>query len=542
MRLLVLSLLAAAATPTATPPTPAKQPPGSPSEMAGMNHGDIAVPSSPQIMSGYGGGGFRITTRVPAAQAFFDNGMQLAHAFAHKAAIAAMSEAVRRDPACAMCLWGLAWASGPTINYGKEPGEIAELAKLVDKATGLAAARGTDGERALIHALQLRYRDGGGGKPGDLDFAKAMTALSLAAPDNDELAVMSADAWLMTKAESAEDWKLNAGLAMPLLERVLARSPDYTPAIHFYIHASEIAGVPGKAERYADRLQALAPRASHLVHMPSHTYYWVGRYQDAADANMRAVELGIENARRLGLGPPDGVWGLPYHVHNVSFGLGGALQAGDAKIALALGRPLVERSQRQATAPIYLQMVAAHGYFAMARFADPAEVLALPRPTLPLLLSEWHYARGEALARQGNSAGVTREAAAIEGFAKASRDDGTFAAQSLTMIARDVLVGRAAMLDRKFAAAATAFRAGAELQESDDFSAMADPPAWYYPVRRDLAAALLAGGDPVAARREAEATLSYRKLDPPTVALLAAMPSAGTALEATVKGPPPPKQ
>ena len=62
---------------------------------------------------------------MPAAQAFFDNGMQLAHAFAHKAAVEAMGEAVRLDPTCAMCLWGQAWARGPTINFGKDQAEVA---------------------------------------------------------------------------------------------------------------------------------------------------------------------------------------------------------------------------------------------------------------------------------------------------------------------------------------------------------------------------------------------------------------------------------
>ena len=100
--------------------------------------------------------------------------MQLAHAFAHKAAIEAMEEAVRLDPQCAMCLWGQAWASGPTINFGKSEDEVAKLAELADKAAELAKTNGTDRERALIHALQLRYKNGGGGKPGDLNFAKAM--------------------------------------------------------------------------------------------------------------------------------------------------------------------------------------------------------------------------------------------------------------------------------------------------------------------------------------------------------------------------------
>src|SRR5438128_1570305 len=78
--------------------------------MPGMNHGDTAAPKTAQIMVGYGSGGFPVTTGVPQAQAFFNNGMQLAHAFAHTAAIAAFTEAVRLDPACAMCLWGEAWA------------------------------------------------------------------------------------------------------------------------------------------------------------------------------------------------------------------------------------------------------------------------------------------------------------------------------------------------------------------------------------------------------------------------------------------------
>jgi tetratricopeptide (TPR) repeat protein len=486
-----------------------------------MAHDDMAAPKTPTIMEGYGGGGFPITTANPKAQAFFDNGMQLAHAFAHKAAIEAMTEAVRLDPQCAMCLWGQAWASGPTINYNKTEDEITELAGMADKAADLAKANGTERERQMIHALQLRYKDGGGGKDGDLHFAKAMAGLASRYPDDKEIAVIAADAWLMTHAETAEDWQLNAELAMPLLERVLKTDPNYTPAIHFYIHATEIAKVPALAEPYADRLATLAPKASHLVHMPSHTYYWVGRYEDAAKANMRAVELGIDNAKRLGLGPPDGVWGLPYHSHNVTFGLGGALEAGDADIALRLGRPLVQRATTQTKAAPYAQMIAANGYYALARFADPAEVLALPEPKLPILQAAWHYARGEAFARKNDIAAVRKEAAAIRGLSgELNKDDGSLQAHTMTYIARNVLSGRAAMMEHRPADAAIAFAQAAELQEGDDFSSVSDPPAWHYPIRRDLAAALLDSGDAAGARREVEAALKYRPRDPDSLTLL----------------------
>lgn len=493
-------------------------------DMAHMAHGDAVAPKTPVIMDGYGSGGFPITTSVPKAQAFFDNGMQLAHAFAHKAAIEAMSEAVRLDPNCAMCLWGKAWASGPTINFGKSEDEVSELAEMADKAAELAKAHGTERERAMIHALQLRYKDGGGGKDGDLRFAKAMAALADRYPDDKEIAVITADAWLMTHSDSPEDDQLNARLAMPLLEQVLKHDPDYTPAIHFYIHATEAAGVPALAERYADRLAMLAPRASHLVHMPSHTYYWVGRYEDAAKTNMRAVEIGIDNAKQLGLGPPNGVWGLPYHSHNVTFGLGGALEAGDSQIGLKLGRSLVERVQGREGMPPGGQLIGSLGYYAMAQFADPAEVLALPQPKGPFLQAAWHYARGQARVRLGDAIAVRKEAAAIHGIAgKVSKDDYSLQAQTMTFIARSVLMGRADMLERRPQEAAIAFTQAAEMEEGADFSAAADPPAWPYPVRRDLAEALLATGDIAGAKREAEAALKYRPRDPGTLALLSTL-------------------
>jgi tetratricopeptide (TPR) repeat protein len=482
------------------------------------------------LLEGYGSGGFPISTDNPKAQAFFDNGMQLAHAFAHKAAVEAMQEAVRLDPKCAMCLWGQAWADGPTINFNKTEDEVAKLEELADKAAEFAKDRGTDRERALIHALQLRYKNGGGGKDGDLHFAKAMAALASKYPDDNEIAVIAADAWLMTHAETDEDWKLNAGLAIPLLEGVLKRKPDDTPAIHFYIHATEIAGHPELAEPYADKLAGLAPKASHLVHMPSHTYYWVGRYEDAAKANMRAVEIGIDNAKRLGLPEPAGVWGLPYHSHNVTFGLGGALEAGDADIGLRLGRPLVARAQVQKEGGPYSQMISGNGYYAMARFAEPKEVLALPEPKLPFLKAAWHYARGEAFARLGNIDGLRKEAAAIRGVSgNLSKDDGSLQAQTMTYIARNVLVGRAAMMAGRADEAAIAFAQASEMQESDDFSSVSDPPAWHYPVRRDLALALLQQNDVAGARREADAALKYRPKDPGTLELMSKLEARSAA-------------
>lgn len=484
------------------------------------NHGDMIAPKVATLLTGYGDGGFAITTSVPQAQAFFSNGLELGAAFAHTAAGEAMEEAVRLDPACAMCLWGEALVKGPTINFGKDKAERKPLAALVRRAKKLAKKSGTPRERDLIAALDKRYH----GDPVKADRAYALVMRDLAAkyPTDNEIAVLAADALMVASFQyQGEGYeKPLMADAERLLETVLAGAPDHTPAIHFYIHAEEVLEANAKAEPYADRLARLAPNASHLVHMPSHTWYWLGRYEDAAQTNRAAVEIGKANARRLGLSDPTGVWDLPYHAHNVIFGLGGALMAGNADIALELGRPLAERAGTDEEGGPIRQLLAAAGYWALGRFGDEAEVMALPEPKLPYYRAAWHYARGEVLARKGDAAGVKAELAAIPETAVTGEPDRAHRApEQMLGIVRAVLSGRIAMIEGRPADAAKDFAKGAEIEETPDFSQFSDPPAFWYPVRRDEAAALLAAGDRDGARRAVEASLKLRPKDPVAVAL-----------------------
>ncbi|MCE2842881.1 MAG: hypothetical protein LW689_09020, partial [Novosphingobium sp.] len=95
-------------------------------------------------------------------------------------------------------------------------------------------------------------------------------------------------------------------------------------------------------------------------------------------------------------------------------------------------------------------------------------------------------------------------------------------AEQMLGITRAVLTGRIAMAEQRWADAAAAFREGAVLEETESFSDFTDPPAFWYPVRRDLAAALLAAGDSAGAQRETEAALALRKHDPVAQRTLAA--------------------
>lgn len=484
----------------------------------GTDAAPAAAPAQ-KILAGYGSGGFAVRTASPQAQAYFDNGMQLAHAFAHKPAIAAFQEAEKLDPTCAMCAWGEAWARGPTINYTVDDKAQAELAAIADRAAALAKD-GPAKEQKLIAALQLRYRKGGGMGAGDDAFARAMDQLARDNPSDNEIAIVAADAWMIPTAN--KETRDNLPRALELIGGALRRKPDDTGAIHFYIHATEMSGFGGQAEAYADTLQRLAPSASHLTHMPSHTYYIVGRYEDAVRANQAAIKLDIANATRQGLeGDP---WKLIYHSHNVQFATGAALMSGDGPAALAQARAAFDYAANAKAIGAFDQFVMGTAYFAEGRFAAPEEVLALPEPAAErgYMRAMWRYARGEAYARKSDPAGVRRELAAIETPAADIKALGSYGTQMKGMVdvARLVLTGRAAMIDGKPADAAKAFSAAAQIEDRV-LGRLSDPPGWWYPVRRSYAAALLEQGKAEEAATQARLTLKTWPADPVTLAVLA---------------------
>jgi len=487
-------------------------------------------PARTVLLPGYGNGGFPIATGNPQAQAFFSNGMELAAAFQHDAAKAAFAEAARLDPDCVMCAWGDAWANGPTINYGVEGEDLAKAQKLAARASALAKAQGTPLERQMTDAIVARYTKGGGsGSKGDYAFLHAMERIAAANPSHDAIQVLAADAVLNTLGENDDDRTAaaKAAQAMVFLTPVLARNPDFTPAIHFYIHASEIAEVPAYAEPYADRLGRLAPSAQHLVHMPSHTYYWIGRYRDAGIVNLRAVEIGIANAAKS---RNPAAFAQQYHAHNVNFGLGGSLISGDRDTALAIARPLVAAANVP-NDQIVNKSVAGTGLIALGLFA-PDELLAMPQPTNATLADYWHYARGEAFAARGDAVGVRAEEKAMRLVPDSppKTPPRMVAVRNTTyQIAHQVLLGRAAMVERDYSAAIAAFEKGAGLEEGKDYSRMSDPPAWWYPVRRSLVEARLAAGDMAGARADAEATLKRRPKEPGTLALMQRIERAAAA-------------
>ncbi len=57
-----------------------------------------------------------MSSRNADAQAYFNQGFQMMYAFAKAEAVRSFRESWKRDPDCAICYWGEAWAWGSYLN------------------------------------------------------------------------------------------------------------------------------------------------------------------------------------------------------------------------------------------------------------------------------------------------------------------------------------------------------------------------------------------------------------------------------------------
>ena len=484
---------------------------------------DAASETGMVMVDGFGGATWKVDTDNPEAQAWFDHGVRLRWAFEHTESVRAFRKARVLDPECGMCAWGEAWALGPNINGGGTDDASMDAGRVLAQ---LARRRGRDTtavQRQMIDAMIQRYS--GAKASRGVRFARSMDRIVRRHPQEPLIAAVTADAWML----QADEWWDEEGRAkdhgivraMSILEDSLARSPDDPGTIHLYIHLTEWSDDPHKAIPYGERLAALTPGASHLVHMPSHTFYRVGRYRDAMRSNVNAV--GLDKRYNELAAPPGGVVGMPLHGHNLHFGMGGALMAGGAEEGLALAQDFLATYPEIAASNTWRQLMANDAYAIFGRFGTPEQVAALGQPTAdrPLLRASWHYGRGEAAARAGDAAAVRAEASAI----RAIREDPSITGddardmKDFMEVSQRVLEGRAAMIEANPAAAIAAFTRAAEIQAEGPEGG--DPPVIWYPTRRSLAAALLANGDAGAAKAKIEELLIDWPMDPYSYFVLA---------------------
>lgn len=475
-----------------------------------------AAPSTVMpLLEGLGSWHLRVSTRVPDAQRFFDQGLRLVYAFNHDAAVRSFERAIALDSACAMCYWGLAYALGPNINLPMDP--AAEPRALTAAQAAYARRQSaTPTERALIDAMHLRY-----GTPAaatrsarDSAFANAMRVAARRFPVAADVQVVFADAMLnlrpwnqWTRQGEAQPGTLELVAA---LDRVVKRVPTHAGACHLYVHAVEASNTPERALPCAERLPLLMPGAGHVVHMPAHIYLRVGRYEDAARANITAVDA--DHRYLSGNDVPAGMYPMFYAPHNLHFLWASYLLSGQRAKALDAARTLVERVRiEDARAVASLEGFLIAEPLTYVRFGEWDRVLAAPAPSADLrfVRGMWHYARGMAYVAKGEWAQALASLDSVRMLANTLPADMIIMlnpAPTLLRVATEVLAGRMAQAKQLHDVAIQHFTTAVAIEDSLTYD---EPPAWYHSTRNLLGDALISAGRAAAAQQAFEKDLRF---------------------------------
>jgi tetratricopeptide (TPR) repeat protein len=438
------------------------------------------------LYSGTGAWKHPITTTNPEAQKYFDQGLSLMYGFNRYEALRSFRKAAELDPLAPMAQWGIAMATGPYVNMDGDP--------TYDMKTSCAASEeglrlnGSDREHAYLEAAAARCPEF---KAPEV-YIEKMRAIAARWPDDLDALTLYAESLMVP---TRWHWYANDGSparGMPeaetALESVLRRWPDHAGANHLYIHAVESSRTPERAIPSAQRLMGITPGEGHMVHMPGHIWLVLGDWEMAATVNEHAAEVDRRYFATTGV---TGGSYMMYYMHNLHFvAYARAMQgrrADGLKAAANLGAAMAPMVDAM---PEMVETFVPVPWFSLMRFGEWDAVLKLepPKPTQKLATAFWRYGRALAFQSKTNGAAADRERDAFEEIRKAIPADASWgqnAAGPVLSLASEVLAARIA------GGAVTHLRRAVEIEDGLVYD---EPPAWYYPVRESLGAALLRDG------------------------------------------------
>jgi tetratricopeptide (TPR) repeat protein len=331
----------------------------------------------------------KISSASSEAQAYFNQGFQMMYAFAKPEAVRSFRESWKRDPDCAICYWGEAWAWGSYLNAPMNADEAPHAYAAIQKAISLRAKADTK-ERAMIDAMAVRYVqsfDATKRVEQDRAYAASMATLAGTYPDDLDIATLHADAlFLLEPRRGSRDVNdPNVQHLHHVLEAILAKDVHHPGACHLYVHATESTVVPDRAQACAEFLGRSIPGASHINHMPSHTWNEVGRWADSVRANLEAWHSDLKAAIGEGF--------AIYPEHNLHMLLFAAANDGQGAISMQAGKDYAKL-----TGDTFYQVLT---LLRFGRFDEILEVRTRPKNEVTGAL--WDFAQGYAQLRTGNA-------------------------------------------------------------------------------------------------------------------------------------------
>ena len=426
-----------------------------------------------------------ISSANEKAQAYFDQGFRLMYAFGKVDAVRSFRESWKHDPDCAICYWGEAWAWGSYLNGPMRPFEAPHAWAALQEARARVGGASPK-ERAYVEALAARYVERfepDKRREQDEAYAAAMRKLAEAYPDDLDAVTLYADAlFLLEPRRGTRDLDdPNVQRLHAVLESVLDRDVTHPGACHLYIHATESTADPGKAAACAEHLGSAIPGASHINHMPSHTWNEIGRWGDGVRANLDAWHSDLKAEVGEGV--------AIYPSHNLHMLLFAASMDGQGAIAVQAGKDYAA-----------LTGDSVFHVLTLVRFGRFDEVLTVgERPAQEGSGGLWDFAQGYAHLRNGDADFAQVYLDRVLKLAGETRARFRFdSAELLLKTVGGILEGEIRRAGGHLHAAVESFERAVEIEDRLEYS---EPEPLPFAARHWLGAALLEAGRPADAER-----------------------------------------
>eukprot|EP00927_Polykrikos_kofoidii_P057454 TRINITY_DN5159_c1_g1_i1.p1 TRINITY_DN5159_c1_g1~~TRINITY_DN5159_c1_g1_i1.p1 ORF type:complete len:972 (-),score=94.15 TRINITY_DN5159_c1_g1_i1:17-2932(-) len=289
----------------------------------------------------------------PDVQKLFSQGMLLCAGFNHDEALRSFRHALALAPQEPLLHWAEAYALSGNLNrpltdharLSKAKAAVARMSEAAIAPLPGRRRRLSAEETALVRAAEARFP---AARTLPKDHVSWVTRFDVAYFEvlNRSMSTMpqtpSGMSWALLgqAAMETEPWAYweETGIGNRQLSPVsktaaaafraaLSLNPRHPLALHYLIHLSESSRSSAMTEALmaATRLDArfgAGVGVGHLAHMPSHIYFRVGRYNDASEANMRAILGDIDYMRTCsaaGVDQYNTYYEMLYFCHNHAF-------------------------------------------------------------------------------------------------------------------------------------------------------------------------------------------------------------------------------
>lgn len=282
-----------------------------------------------------------------AARAHFDQGLLLLHSFEYDDAREAFKKAIETDPNEVMAHWGLAMTHYKAL-WGLQNVEAGRsVMKRFGDTQEVRLAKINDPlEKDFWKGVEILFGDGELLERNQV-YVNHMEKVYQKNPSNLEVAAFYSLGLMWAGYDDQEYLDRSSEVAASIVRE----NPTHPGALHYMIHANDNPEFAAVALQAADEYAKVAPDAAHALHMPSHIYVALGKWNEVVSSNDASYQASLKRVAQKGLS------GSARGYHSMAWLHYGYLQQGNFEKAAELLDEMIGYHQESTASLSYLIMM-----------------------------------------------------------------------------------------------------------------------------------------------------------------------------------------